>query len=109
MEYSFGFGTCMAAYSLTFSNSSNESTIKGCINFLFGLPAIRTIDTLGRRKWLTMTLPVMCLFMMAAAVSFPIKNEDVKIGVVAMWLYLFAAAYSPGLGKLAVCQHRSTS
>ncbi|KAK1761997.1 hypothetical protein QBC33DRAFT_602390 [Phialemonium atrogriseum] len=75
MEFSFGFGA---------------------INFFFCLPAIRTIDTLGRRKWLTITLPFMAVFLAAAALSFRITDKGVRTGIVAMWLFLFAAAYSPG-------------
>lgn len=59
----------------------------GFVNFSFGLPAIKTIDTLGRRKWLTSTLPIMALLMLAASMSFLIKYDNVKIGVVAMWLF----------------------
>lgn len=44
----------------------------GLINWLFGLPAIKTIDTLGRRKWLIVTLPIMCILMGGAAYAFPI-------------------------------------
>ncbi|KAI0528494.1 hypothetical protein GGR58DRAFT_526120 [Xylaria digitata] len=71
----------------------------GTINFLFGLPAIRTIDTLGRRKWLVVTLPLMCLFMTSAALSTLIPNgTDARGGVIALFIFFFAAAYSPGLG-----------
>lgn len=72
----------------------------GAVNFAFGLPAIRTIDTLGRRKWLVLTLPLMTLFMAAAAASFSIKNHTTSIGMVALFLFLHAAAYSPGLGPI---------
>ncbi|RYP14023.1 hypothetical protein DL765_006626 [Monosporascus sp. GIB2] len=46
------------------------------VNFLFGLPAIKTIDTLGRRKWLITTLPLMCIFMLMAALSLPLPHEE---------------------------------
>ncbi|KAI1175207.1 sugar transporter-domain-containing protein [Nemania sp. FL0916] len=92
----------------------------GAVNFIFGLPAIRTIDTLGRRKWLVLTLPLMSLFMAAAALATlcpgsvvqggnstvpggnptPDKNFDVRGGIVALFVFLFAAAYSPGLGPI---------
>ncbi|OLN96088.1 putative polyol transporter 2-like protein 2 [Colletotrichum chlorophyti] len=71
----------------------------GAVNFVFGLPAIKTIDTLGRRKWLMLTLPVMALFMLFAGVSFHIPG-NARVGVVALFLMLFAAAYSPGLGPI---------
>ncbi|WYZ34106.1 hypothetical protein EsH8_I_000382 [Colletotrichum jinshuiense] len=72
----------------------------GAVNFIFGLPAIKTIDTLGRRKWLMLTLPVMALFMLLAGVSFRISNADARVAVVALFILLFAAAYSPGLGPI---------
>ncbi|KAF2971719.1 hypothetical protein GQX73_g1797 [Xylaria multiplex] len=73
----------------------------GAVNFFFGLPAIRTIDTLGRRKWLVVTLPLMCLFMTSAALSTLIpKENDARGGVIALFIFLFAAAYSPGLGPI---------
>lgn len=60
----------------------------GAVNFLFGLPAIRTIDTLGRRKWLILTLPLMCLAMLGAALSAAlIGKRDVRIGIMAFFLY----------------------
>ncbi|KAK7981334.1 glycosyl hydrolase [Apiospora saccharicola] len=47
----------------------------GAVMFFCGLPAIKTIDTLGRRKWLISTLPLMCIFMAAAAYSFPVPYK----------------------------------
>ncbi|KAK8046556.1 hypothetical protein PG996_014620 [Apiospora saccharicola] len=73
----------------------------GAVNFLFGLPAIRTIDTLGRRKWLILTLPLMCLAMLGAALSAAlITDQHARIGIMAFFIYLFSAAYSPGLGPI---------
>ncbi|KAJ4862128.1 sugar transporter domain-containing protein [Trichoderma breve] len=72
----------------------------GAINFLCGLPAVRSIDTLGRRKWLLGTLPFTALFMLAAALSCTISTESIRIGVAAFFLYVFAAVYSPGLGPI---------
>ncbi|CRK44031.1 hypothetical protein BN1723_019366, partial [Verticillium longisporum] len=71
----------------------------GAVNFVFCLPAIRTIDTLGRRKWLNLTLPLMAAFMAAAALSFK-APDGAKVPLVTVWLFLFAAAYSPGLGPI---------
>ncbi|PKK45095.1 hypothetical protein CI102_9433 [Trichoderma harzianum] len=59
----------------------------GAINFLCGLPAVRSIDTLGRRKWLLGTLPFTALFMLAAALSCTISTESIRIGVAAFFLY----------------------
>ncbi|KAJ8126683.1 hypothetical protein O1611_g6954 [Lasiodiplodia mahajangana] len=77
----------------------------GAVNFFFGLPAIKTIDTLGRRKWLTWTLPLMSFFMFAGAMSFPIpykmsETDYNTVRMVALWLYFHAAVYSPGLGPI---------
>ncbi|KAL7951280.1 MFS general substrate transporter [Trichoderma barbatum] len=72
----------------------------GAINFLSGLPAVRSIDTLGRRKWLLATLPLMSLLMLGAALSFNIVAENTRVGVAASFLFLFAAVYSPGLGPI---------
>ncbi|KAM0284162.1 hypothetical protein ACHAQH_002152 [Verticillium albo-atrum] len=71
----------------------------GAVNFVFCLPAIRTIDTLGRRKWLNLTLPLMAALMAAAALSFR-APDGTRVPLVTVWLFLFAAAYSPGLGPI---------
>ncbi|CAG1966395.1 unnamed protein product [Fusarium graminearum] len=55
MGYSFGFG---------------------CVNFLFGLLVMRSIDIIGRRRWLLSTLPVMSLFLMAATVAYAVGPQD---------------------------------
>lgn len=57
--------------------------IFGSINFLFCLPAIYYIDTLGRRKILLYTIPGMAIGLMAAAVSY----DQVTIEVVAFWIF----------------------
>lgn len=57
--------------------------IFGSVNFLFCLPAIYYIDTLGRRKILLYTIPGMAIGLMAAAVSY----DRVKIEVVAFWIF----------------------
>nr|CBS32697.1 hexose transporter [Colletotrichum graminicola] len=68
----------------------------GAVNFVFGLPAIRTIDTLGRRKWLMLTLPAMSLFMLVAGVSFHISNRDAQVAAGAA----FAIAVNLGFAGL---------
>ncbi|KAF4345566.1 myo-inositol transport ITR1 [Fusarium beomiforme] len=75
----------------------------GGVNFLFGLLAMRSIDTLGRRRWLLFTLPLMSLFLMAAAIAY---NDNFSKGVEArnivgtVFVYCFVAAYAPGLGPI---------
>lgn len=59
----------------------------GAINFLFALPAVRSIDTIGRRSWLLMTLPFMALFMLGGALAYEIPNANVRTGIVALFLY----------------------
>ncbi|KAH7189087.1 uncharacterized protein B0J16DRAFT_397081 [Fusarium flagelliforme] len=70
--------------------------IFGFVNFLFCLPAIYYIDTLGRRKILLYTIPGMAIGLMAAAVSY----GRVKIEVVAFWIFFHTAFYSPGMGPV---------
>lgn len=62
-------------------------TFKGAINFIFALPAIRSIDTIGRRSWLLATLPLMAIFMAGAALSFQIKDDNIKVPVLAVFLF----------------------
>lgn len=82
--------TIPMAYSLGF----------GAVNFFFGLPAVKSIDTLGRRRWLLITLPFMAVFMLGGAMSGHISNVDTRIGITACFLFLFSVAYSPGLGPM---------
>lgn len=42
---------------------------------MFGIPAVGTIDTFGRRKWLLVTIPGMALALAAAAASLEHPNE----------------------------------
>ncbi|KAJ4247776.1 hypothetical protein NW762_012985 [Fusarium torreyae] len=91
MGYSFGFGG---------------------VNFFFALLAMRSIDIIGRRRWLLLTLPMMSLFLMAATIAYAVapqkdsgdqpKPEAATPGSIAgiIFIYLFAAAYSPGLGPI---------
>ncbi|KAF4431003.1 myo-inositol transport ITR1 [Fusarium acutatum] len=59
--------------------------IFGLLNFLFCLPAIHTIDVLGRRKVLLFTIPV---------------NKEARNEVVAFWIYFHTVFYSPGMGPV---------
>ncbi|KAJ6440983.1 sugar transporter [Purpureocillium lavendulum] len=72
----------------------------GAINFLFALPAIKNIDTLGRRKLLLMTLPLMAVTMLGAGLAGFIVDQKLRVGITALFLFLFAMAYSPGLGPI---------
>lgn len=92
----------------------------GIINFLFALPAVWTIDTVGRRNLLLLTFPMMAIFLLITGFSFYVPEgggrvASVCIGIVGSpipftlvaWVlmfmcnqYLFAAAYSPGEGPV---------
>lgn len=71
----------------------------GFVNFAFAFPAVWTMDSLGRRSLLLLTLPPMALTMLAAGLSFSIPRENpLHFWVLASLVYLFCALYSPGMG-----------
>lgn len=75
----------------------------GLINFVFALPSVRLIDKYGRRLLLLCTFPHMAWCMAAAAFSFYISdgnNTPAHNGCIALFIYLFAAFYSPGEGPV---------
>ncbi|EXJ70749.1 uncharacterized protein A1O5_05739 [Cladophialophora psammophila CBS 110553] len=69
-------------------------------NFIFAFPAVRTIDTFGRRKLLLCTLPLMTVFLLLAAGGFYATDSTAKLAVVALGIYLYIIAYSPGEGPV---------
>ncbi|KKY27563.1 putative sugar inositol transporter [Phaeomoniella chlamydospora] len=73
----------------------------GLVNFVFAWPAFFTIDTYGRRTLLLFTFPQMAWTLLGAGFSFYIpESSKAHIGMVAMFIYLFAAFYSPGEGPV---------
>ncbi|RMZ83128.1 hypothetical protein DV738_g1249, partial [Chaetothyriales sp. CBS 135597] len=73
----------------------------GLINFLFAWPAVWTIDTFGRRALLLFTFPNMCWTLLAAGFSFWIPKESTAhLALIALFIYLFDAFYSPGEGPV---------
>lgn len=75
----------------------------GAVNFVFAFPALFTIDTYGRRALLLFTFPIMAVFLLAGGLCFLIPEEThktAKVGLIALFVYLFAAAYSPGEGPV---------
>ncbi|KLO20378.1 proton myo-inositol cotransporter [Schizopora paradoxa] len=73
----------------------------GCINFLFALPAVKTIDTFGRRSLLLTTFPLMSLFLLVTGFAFYIpESSKAHIGIIALGIYLFGMVYSPGEGPV---------
>lgn len=73
----------------------------GIINFLFAWPAVWTIDTYGRRTLLLFTFPNMCWTLLAVGLCFLIPSSSTAyLGLVALFIYLFDAFYSPGAGPI---------
>ncbi|KDQ57679.1 hypothetical protein JAAARDRAFT_178048 [Jaapia argillacea MUCL 33604] len=72
----------------------------GIINWLFALPAVWTIDTFGRRNLLLTTFPLMSVCLLITGFAFWIPGRDARVAVVALGIYLFGMAYSPGEGPV---------
>lgn len=79
----------------------------GAINFLFAFPAIFTIDTFGRRSLLLFTFPNMAWSLVVAGLGTLLQPDvpkgekaPARIGVVAVFIYIFAMFYSPGEGPV---------
>ena len=73
----------------------------GLVNFVFAFPAIWTIDTFGRRSLLLFTFPQMSWTLAAAGLCTLIPGKGgAHLGLVAFFVYLYAAFYSPGEGPV---------
>ncbi|KZF19963.1 hypothetical protein L228DRAFT_214301 [Xylona heveae TC161] len=73
----------------------------GLVNFVFAWPAIWTIDTFGRRALLLFTFPQMAWTLLAAGLCYLIPSDSkAHLGLVAMFVFVFAAFYSPGEGPV---------
>lgn len=73
----------------------------GLVNFVFAWPAVWTIDTWGRRALLLFTFPQMAWTLLAAGLCFIIPEESrAHLGMIAFFIFLFAAFYSPGEGPV---------
>ncbi|CAF9937205.1 MAG: hypothetical protein HETSPECPRED_010587 [Heterodermia speciosa] len=73
----------------------------GLVNFVFAWPAVWTIDTYGRRALLLFTFPQMAWTLLAAGLCFIIPSgSDAHLGLIAFFIFLFAAFYSPGEGPV---------
>ncbi|KAJ0305444.1 hypothetical protein COL516b_005138 [Colletotrichum fioriniae] len=74
----------------------------GMAMFLFAIPALWTIDRWGRRALLLATFPNMCWAMLAAGMAFCIpQSSPAHLGVICLFIYIFAAFYGPGEGPVA--------
>lgn len=78
----------------------------GLVNFLFAWPAIWTIDTFGRRSLLLFTFPQMAWSLLAAGLCTLVKvpetggSHSTHLILVALFIYIFDAFYSPGEGPV---------
>ena len=76
----------------------------GAINWVFSLPAMFTIDLLGRRKLLLLTFPVMGVLLIGTGLSFLVPEAwadgKYRIGFVATGIYTYTAVYSVGPGPV---------
>ena len=73
----------------------------GLVNFVFAWPAVWTIDTWGRRALLLFTFPNMAWTLLAAGLCFIIPEQSrAHLGMIAFFIFIFAAFYSPGEGPV---------
>ena len=77
----------------------------GLINFAFAWPAVWTIDTFGRRSLLLFTFPNMAWSLLVAGFCNDIPTDTpsghtANLALVALFVYVFAAFYSPGEGPV---------
>ncbi|KAH8671017.1 hypothetical protein BX600DRAFT_548078 [Xylariales sp. PMI_506] len=72
----------------------------GLVNWLFAFPAFWTIDTFGRRSLLLFTFPQMTWTLLAAGLCTLMEMSTARTALVALFVFLFAAFYSPGEGPV---------
>ncbi|KAK1750423.1 hypothetical protein QBC47DRAFT_464908 [Echria macrotheca] len=98
----------IAFYSTTVFKESGSSEFQallasfgfGLVNWLFAFPAFWTIDTFGRRSLLLFTFPQMTWTLLAAGLCTLLQQGTARTALVALFVYLFAAFYSPGEGPV---------
>jgi sugar porter (SP) family MFS transporter len=99
----------IAFYSSTIFNAAGATNVGsllasfgfGMINFLFAWPAVYTIDTFGRRGLLLFTFPNMGWTLFLAGMFFFIsEHSKARIGLVALFIYIYDMFYSPGEGPV---------
>ena len=67
-------------------------------------PALYTIDTFGRRNLLLFTFPNMAWCLFAAAGCFQMnEGNSARLPLIAFFIYLFTAFYSPGEWSFLTC------
>ena len=72
----------------------------GATNFVFAFPALWTIDRFGRRRLLLASYPWMALFLLLTGVGFLVRDQGARTALIAVGIYLFTVAYSPGAGPV---------
>ncbi|KAI8959260.1 hypothetical protein F5Y11DRAFT_11486 [Daldinia sp. FL1419] len=72
----------------------------GLVNWLFAFPAFWTIDTFGRRSLLLFTFPQMMWTLLAAGLCTLMEQGTARTALVALFVFLFGAFYSPGEGPV---------
>lgn len=98
----------IAFYSTTIFKESGLSDFQamlgsfgfGGVNWLFAFPAFFTIDTFGRRSLLLFTFPQMFWTLLAAGLATLAPQGTTRTGLVCLFVFLFAAFYSPGEGPV---------
>ncbi|KAH7322701.1 hypothetical protein B0I35DRAFT_476624 [Stachybotrys elegans] len=98
----FYSGTIFEQAGFTRFNAMLGSFGFGMVNWLFAFPAFWTIDTFGRRSLLLFTFPQMFWTLLAAGLCtlIPTSAGDTRLGLVALFVFLFAVFYSPGEGPV---------
>ncbi|KAK3703563.1 hypothetical protein LTR37_014410 [Vermiconidia calcicola] len=97
----FYSSTVFAEAGASVTNALLASWGFGIINFIFAWPAVWTIDTYGRRTLLLFTFPNMCWTLLAAGLCYYIPYESTAhLAMIALFVYLFDAFYSPGEGPV---------
>jgi len=108
----------LAFYSSTFFHTVNNNSNPmealwlsfgiGLANFLFTFPVYYFIDKRGRRFLLLASYPGMILSMLAACLSFMIKdNQNARPAVITFFIFVFFFFYSWGQGKTATSSYYS--
>jgi len=98
----------IAFYSTTVFRDAGQSEFQallasfgfGLVNWLFSFPAFWTIDTFGRRSLLLFTFPQMTWTLLAAGLCTLLDQGTARTALVALFVYLFCAFYSPGEGPV---------
>jgi MFS family permease len=63
-------------------------------NWVFALPGVFLIDRWGRRNLLLSTYPIMSATLLLTGFAFYAENQQVRVALVLLGIYLFGIAYS---------------